>query len=201
MVGTNVTRATTKELTIGPVKPRQPAPMSSAKINAPSHKMKGCALPIASPKDVSDEPEDDTEDEDDSEDDSDDVEDEDDTNESDGDQHVSTKKPPAQQKASNWDNGEPLSNEQCKVILALKSDYEQAKAINTIRNQRLLGELDVKAELTKVFEGTEGTKAGTASSKSRSRSAVPGSSAKSPSQKFQVTRRWVPIVSLYQMQT
>ena len=162
--------------------------------------MKGHALPVASPEDVSDEPEDDTEDEDDLEDDSDDdVEDKDDTNESDGDQHVSTKKPPAQQKASNWDNGKLLSNEQCKVILALKSDYERAKAINMIKNQRLLGELDVKAELTKVVEGTEGTKAGTASSKGRSRSAVPASSAKSPSQKFQATRRWVPIVSLYQM--
>jgi hypothetical protein len=60
-----------------------------------------------------------------------------------------------------WDNGEGLTPEQRKKIMAMRSNYERSKAMNMIRNTRLIGELGIQNEAQKLFEGgrVEQTKA------------------------------------------
>ena len=45
---------------------------------------------------------------------------------------------------ANWDNGEPLTKEQRKKIMSLKSNYERSKAMNKMCNERMMRELDLK---------------------------------------------------------
>jgi hypothetical protein len=59
-----------------------------------------------------------------------------------------------------WDNGEPLTSDQRKEILALRSNYERSRAMNKLRNARLLKELDLKNEARKTLAGS-GSKGGT----------------------------------------
>jgi hypothetical protein len=60
-----------------------------------------------------------------------------------------------------WDNGEVLTPEQRKKIMAMGSNYERSKAMNMIRNARLIEELGVQNEAQKLFKGgrVEQTKA------------------------------------------
>jgi hypothetical protein len=71
-----------------------------------------------------------------------------------------------------WDNGEVLTPEQRKKIMAMASNYERSKAMNTIRNTRLIEELGVRNEARKLFEDerVEQTKA-SSSTKSTSANA------------------------------
>ena len=55
-----------------------------------------------------------------------------------------------------WDNGESLTPKQRKSIMALNSNYERYRAMNKLKNSRLLRELDMKAEVTRALEGHEG---------------------------------------------
>jgi hypothetical protein len=68
-----------------------------------------------------------------------------------------------------WDNGEPLTSDQRKEILALGSDYERSRAMNKLRNARLLKELDLKNEVGRALTGSEGGKTSTGLSDSKSK--------------------------------
>jgi hypothetical protein len=52
-----------------------------------------------------------------------------------------------------WDNGEPLTTEQRQSIMALKSNYERSRAMNQLRNQRQLKELDLQAAARSALDG------------------------------------------------
>ena len=58
---------------------------------------------------------------------------------------------------SDWDNGEPLTPAERKTIMALKSNYERARAMNQRRNNRLLGELELKEDVKKLLQVGKGT--------------------------------------------
>jgi hypothetical protein len=68
-----------------------------------------------------------------------------------------------------WDNGEPLTSDQHKEILALGSDYERSRAMNKLRNARLLKELDLKNEVGRALTSSEGGKTSTGSSDLKSK--------------------------------
>jgi hypothetical protein len=57
-----------------------------------------------------------------------------------------------------WDNGEPLTTEQRQSIMALKSNYERFRAMNQLRNQRRLKELDLKAAAESALDGRKDQK-------------------------------------------
>jgi hypothetical protein len=57
-----------------------------------------------------------------------------------------------------WDNGEPMTTEQRKSIMALKSNYERFRAMNQLRNQRQLKELDLKAAAESALDGRKDQK-------------------------------------------
>lgn len=80
--------------------------------------------------------------------------------------HVEKPKPPAPavDEYANWDNGEPLTQEERQAILRLKSNYEKSREMNKRRNRRIqieLGLLDVddifkpKAKRTTDDTGTK----------------------------------------------
>ena len=52
-----------------------------------------------------------------------------------------------------WDNGEPLTNEERKAILAMGSNYERSKEMNKRKNARRLAELDLRGEVVEMLEG------------------------------------------------
>jgi len=56
-----------------------------------------------------------------------------------------------------WDNGEPLTPAERKTIMALKSNYERARAMNQRRNNRLLGKLELKEDVEKLLQTGKGT--------------------------------------------
>src|SRR6202011_1651936 len=62
------------------------------------------------------------------------------------------KRPPPKRKAGyvdpykDWDKREPLTPKQNKSIMALNSNYEKYRAMNKLKNEHLLHELDLKAE-------------------------------------------------------
>ena len=60
---------------------------------------------------------------------------------------------------ADWDNGEELTPQQRKDVLALKSNYERARVMNKIQNDRKLRELELKNEVVKTFAGLKGDKA------------------------------------------
>ena len=68
-----------------------------------------------------------------------------------------------------WDNGEPLNPDQRKEILALRSDYEKSRAMNKIRNARVLKELYLKNAVGEALAGSEGGKTSTGSSDLKSK--------------------------------
>jgi hypothetical protein len=52
-----------------------------------------------------------------------------------------------------WDNGELLTTKQRKSIMALKSNYERAQAVNEIKNKRKLHELGLETTAKHAFDG------------------------------------------------
>lgn len=62
---------------------------------------------------------------------------------------------PAQDQFSDWDNGEPLTEEQRKYVMGLKSNYEKSRAMNKIRNSCMLRELDVQEDV-RALSGVKG---------------------------------------------
>lgn len=62
-------------------------------------------------------------------------------------------KAPAIDDFADWDNGKPLTKQQRKNIMSLKSNYERSREMNKIRNQRKLRELDLKGGVAQALGG------------------------------------------------
>ena len=57
---------------------------------------------------------------------------------------------------SDWDNGKKLTLDQCKAIMALRSNYEKARMMNKLRNERIMLELELKNEVARTLAVAKG---------------------------------------------
>ena len=68
-----------------------------------------------------------------------------------------------------WDNGKPLTSDQCKEILTLRLDYKKSWVMNKIQNAWVLKELYLKNAVGEALASSEGGKTNMGSSDLKSK--------------------------------